>query len=314
VTLDLLQRAPGDVLVAGRLVAALHRQDPDREIVLNAPRADEIFKLDPRVRVDPNARADLTVNYQKTVDRAMTGDASARYLRAAIDSYESQTGERLPEVSLLPEIALAPDEPTVPIDGPYWVLAAGSKWDMPVKQAPHTLFEGLVRETPDTQWVQVGGIGGDPRSAHRQVAVEGALNLIGATKLRSLFAIIARSSGVVCHLSLPMLVAAAFRVPCVVLAGGREPASLHRVDPAEWPTFSYLGASDRFTCAVNGCRRRFAAPAHGVVAYPQGYCCDHPVEDAVYGSVAGCLADIGVGRVVHEVRRLQSGAVALPVR
>jgi hypothetical protein len=305
VLLKLAQRAPGDTVCASRLVEALARAHPGRPVAVDSVGADEFFRFD--TRVSP-AAPDMTLvelNYRHPIDAAYMG-WPLLYLDAPLLSYWRQTGEVLPEPEPFPSLVLGPDEAAAPLAGSYWVLAAGSKWDAPLKQAPAALFETLVRETPEIRWLQVGDLERH-RGGSRQHPIEGAECLLGGTSLRELLWLVAHAAGVVCHLSLPFMLAAAFRRPCVVLAGGREPASLHVYPEADWPTFRYLGAAPRFGCAANGCRRRIAAPAHAVAPYPPGWLCDEPAPDPVFGAVGGCLGAVDPGHVVGLVRALNTG-------
>jgi hypothetical protein len=140
---------------------------------------------------------------------------------------------------------------------------------------------------------------------HRQSRIACAENLIGQTSLRELIRLVAHAKGVVGHLSLPFLLAAAFRRPCVVIAGGREPVHMHTYDTRYWSTFRYFAAPPQYTCTLegNGCRKRGVQLGLGGVPGQEIFC-PHPVADEEYGAVAGCMADQPIQQIVATVRAL----------
>jgi len=117
---------------------------------------------------------------------------------------------------------------------PYWLLVAGGKSDFTIKwwapdrwQAVVDHFQGKI------QFAQVGA------AEHHHPALSGVIDLRGKTSLRDLIRLVYHSQGVLTPVSLLMHLAAAVPLrpssldsrpkpsplrPCVVVAGGREPA------------------------------------------------------------------------------------------
>lgn len=305
--LRLRQRAPGDAVAASRLVAALHLRDPATRLAVEGPAAAELFRHDPRVTPDGTGLSPVTLDYGPTIDLAAAG-GRALYLDAPLASFIAQTRVPLPPTPPRPDLRLADaerDPGTLPAGlaaRGYWLLAAGSKSDMPLKQLAAATLDGLDGLTPGVRWVQVGAVAPSGALRHRQHAWPYCLNLLGRTSLRELMCLVYHARGVVCGVSLPMLLACAFRTPCVVVAGGREAEALHRVP--DWPTLAYLTGSRTRPCErATGCWRQFARAAHAD-PYPPGTLCAGPREDRVWGAVGGCLADVTVTQLAAEVRRL----------
>lgn len=264
--------APGDTVAASALVRDLAAHRPKYRLFVEGAFAEDLFRYDPRVAVGAPADATVVaVEFRRAMDAART-DRTRRYLAAAHDCYRAQTGDPLPLDDVRPSLCLGPAEWVRPDPEPYAVVASGVKSDIPLKQAPPALFAAVVAATADLRWKQVGRT--EPgRIKHVQRAIPGAENLLGRTDLRQLVRLVAHARVVLCHTSLPMLLAAAFRVPCVVLGGGREDPWYHACDGV-----TYLHAVGRLGCCLTaGCRAVFPRPAHAG-PYPLGTVCADPVN------------------------------------
>lgn len=112
-------------------------------------------------------------------------------------------------------------------DIPFWIIAAGGKYDIPIKWWSTERYQRVVDHFRGRmQFVQVGGWG------HHHPALEGVIDLRGKTNLRELIRLVYHSQGVLCGVTSLMHLAAAVPLkdpcighrPCVVVAGSREPA------------------------------------------------------------------------------------------
>jgi ADP-heptose:LPS heptosyltransferase len=142
---------------------------------------------------------------------------------------------------------------------PYWVMAAGGKYDFTIKWWHRRRWQAVVDHfRKDLLFVQVGEKG------HYHPPLKGVVDLRGKTSLRDLVRLIYHANGVVCPITLPMHLAAAVPVPegrkrlrsCIVIAGGREPAHWE-----QYPGHHFLhtiGALD--CCARGGCWKSRTVP------------------------------------------------------
>lgn len=264
--------APGDTVGVSAFVRDYTTAFPDSRLSVNSCRADEIFAHDDRVTRIPPQTTPITLRYRPTIDAART-DPNRRYMYAAHDSFETVTGVRLPRGSAKPSLILSRDERTPPRQQPYAVVAGGSKADIATKQSPPELFREVVAKTQHLNWVQVGRTDG-VRIKDRQWLIPYTANLLGKTSVRELMRLIAHASVVLCHTSLPMLLAAAFDVPCIVVGGGRESPSL----------FTGLGVTYLDTlgqldcCKLQACKALYPIQTHSEVPYPSGTVCSDPVQ------------------------------------
>ena len=112
-------------------------------------------------------------------------------------------------------------------DIPFWIVAAGGKYDLTIKWWDVKRFQEVVnRFRGRIQFVQVGSRG------HCHPKLEGVVDLRGKTDPRQLIRLVYHSQGVLCPVTGLMHLSAAVKCkwrgwqtrPCVVIAGGREPA------------------------------------------------------------------------------------------
>lgn len=266
------RRGVGDTLTASALVRDAHNHRPDIRLSVEGTAAEEIFRHDPRVYPAGPNTTDVPVSHKALIDRSRT-DRTARYVYAVHEQFEAATGISVPRGRPVPSIILTPDEsPTTP-PRPYGVVASGVKLDILLKQYPTDYFAEAVAAVPEIDWIQVGAVH-DGRKMHVQRALPGCQNLLGKTALRTLFSVIAGASVVLCHVSLPMLAAAAFGVPCVVLDGGLEDPWLY--DDSGVDVLHTIGRLP--CCAARGCRKCSPVKPHNDSAFPENWSCVDPVQ------------------------------------
>ncbi len=135
-------------------------------------------------------------------------------------------------------------------DIPFWIIAAGGKYDITVKWWDTRRYQEVVnRLAGKVQFVQVGELG------HHHPRLDGIIDLRGQTHLRELIRLVYHSEGIVCPTTALMHLAAAVeskhgwtrRRPCVVIAGGREPAHWE-----QYPGHHYLHTIGALPCCANG--------------------------------------------------------------
>jgi ADP-heptose:LPS heptosyltransferase len=136
---------------------------------------------------------------------------------------------------------------------------AGGKFDFTIKWWHFRRWQAVVDALcGQVRFVQVG----DAR--HYHPALKGVLDLRGETSLRDLIHLVYHAQGVVCPVTLLMHLAAAVESkpgasstrPCVVVAGGREPATWEA-----YPGHRFLHTIGQLPCcATGGCWRARSVP------------------------------------------------------
>lgn len=249
-------QAPGDLVVMTVALRDLHLTYPgmfQTQVVSCYP---EVFYKNPYCSVIEN-KSDLVwhnIWYKKWKDAYM--ETGHHFTDAFISEFDEQLGVSIKKTSIWPELYLTQDEMSpaylekFEIKKPYWVINAGIKMDMPLKQYPPFYWQTVINylNQEKTKFgiplVQAGN------SFDMQPELVGVKNLVGKTNnLRDYFALMYHSEGSMGHVSLQMHVAAAFRKPCVIVAGGREGWRWEA-----YPGQQYLGVTGLLSCAgLNGC-------------------------------------------------------------
>jgi ADP-heptose:LPS heptosyltransferase len=135
-------------------------------------------------------------------------------------------------------------------DIPFWIVAAGGKFDVTIKWWQTERYQQVVDHfRGKIQFVQVGEWG------HHHPRLEGVIDLRGKTNVRELIRLVYHSEGVLCgvtalmHLAaaVPMRSSPAVNRPCVVVAGGREPAHWEA-----YPDHQFIHTTGALSCCVRG--------------------------------------------------------------
>ncbi len=135
---------------------------------------------------------------------------------------------------------------------PYWIVVAGGKYDVPIKWWESRRFQEVVDYfRGKIQFVQVGEWG------HHHPQLEGVIDLRGKTDMRQLIRLVYHAQGVLCPVTSLMHLAAAIETkrprhgsrPCVVIAGGREPAHWEA-----YPNHQFIHNNGSMQCSsLGGC-------------------------------------------------------------
>ena len=133
-------------------------------------------------------------------------------------------------------------------DIPFWIIGAGGKYDVTIKWWSSVRYQEVVDYfRGKIQFVQVG------QSGHHHPRLEGVIDLRGQTTLRELVRLVYHAQGVVCGVTALMHLSAAVETrmhssrPCVVIAGGREPAHWEA-----YPGHQFMHTLGALRCCRNG--------------------------------------------------------------
>jgi ADP-heptose:LPS heptosyltransferase len=189
-------------------------------------------------------------------------------------------------------------------DIPFWIVAAGGKYDIPIKWWDHHRYQRVVDHFRGRiQFVQVGSYG------HHHPALSGVIDLRGQTDLRELVRLVYHAQGVLCGVTSLMHLAAAVPAkvgnpavkPCVVIAGGREPAHWEA-----YPGHQYISTCGALPCcAKEACWRSRVRPLGDGDERdrPEAMCLD------VRGGLPRCMEMITPKDVIRRVEMYFEGGV-----
>lgn len=133
----------------------------------------------------------------------------------------------------------------------FWIIIAGGKNDFTAKWYNPDCYQEVINYFKDKiLFVQCG------ESGHWHPPLKNTINLIGKTDIRQFIRLIYHSIGVLCPVTFAMHASAAIPVkrgrffknrPCVVVAGGREPAQWEA-----YPNHRFLSMNGALSCCDNG--------------------------------------------------------------
>ncbi len=135
-------------------------------------------------------------------------------------------------------------------DIPFWIVAAGGKYDVTIKWWQTERYQRVINHFRGRiQFVQIGEYG------HHHPRLDGVIDLRGRTNLRELIRLVYHSQGVLCPVTGVMHLAAAIETrpgqpanrPCVVIAGGREPAHWEA-----YPNHQFIHTTGVLPCCTEG--------------------------------------------------------------
>ena len=187
-------------------------------------------------------------------------------------------------------------------DLPFWIIVAGGKFDFTIKWWDARRYQEVVDHfRGKIQFVQVGELG------HHHPPIKGAIDLRGRTDLRQLIRLVHHAQGVLCGVTALMHFAAAVPTradrpphrPCVVVAGGRE--------PAHWEAYPFhqfihtIGALS--CCQQGGCwRARTRALGDGAEQDAKDNLCTN-----LSGDLPRCMDMIDAAEVIRRIETYFAG-------
>jgi len=284
--------APGDLVACTALIRDLYEQYPGIRLSVRSKGGHrELFRDDYRISHPTLSSKPVVIDFAPSINCAAV-DRTKRYVYCPHESFEAQTGIQVVRGDPRPSLVCSAERPWK-LPANYGLVFSGYKVDMPVKAWPTERFQEVVDRTSDiVSWCQAGEIH-DGWYPQNQDLIARTTNLLGESDLYETMRLIKYASVVLCHTSMPMLMAAAFGTPCVVIGGGREHPWL----------FDGLGVDYLHTvgdiecCADRGCMKSIAK-----VGTPgNGHYCDRPVWTSLR-VVGECMERIAVDRVISSIR------------
>lgn len=296
---------PGDNVVLTAAVRDLHRSYPDQFVTDVRSHFREIWSYNPNITTisdnDPEAEhitCLCPMIRQSNVLPRHCIEGFSDYIGRRLDA-DIHLTELKGDIHLHPaELAMSSQlEEAFGYSGAYWIISSGGKNDFTVKWWDARRYQRIVDHFRGRiQFVQVGAAG----DFHPEL--NGAFDLRGRTDLRQLIRLVHRSQGVICGVTLLMHLAAALpmeggarRRPCVVVAGGREPASWEA-----YPGHQLIHTIGMLPCCeAGGCWRARTFPLRDSSQFnnEQYLCLD------VVGSLPRCMDMIRADDVISRVEK-----------
>lgn len=297
--------SPGDTLMLTAAVRDLHRTYPGRfETDVRTP-SPELWEnnpyLTPLDEADPEVQS-FACHYP-LIHRS--NQAPYHFIHGYIEHLNEALKLNVKPTEFRGDIHLSDEEKKRPSlveemlgePRPYWVMAAGGKYDYTIKWWHRRRWQQVVDHFQDQiLFVQVG------QKGHYHPRMRDALDLRGKTSLRDMIRLIYHADGVVCPVTFHMHLAAAVPLPprrkrlrgCVVVAGGREPAHWE-----QYPGHQFLHTIGQFDCcATGGCwKARTVALGDGSPLDDPGQLC----SDVTGEGLPKCMSSLTVPKVNEAI-------------
>ena len=239
------RQALGDILMMSAGIRDLKKAFPDWPIGVSTT-AMHIWDHNPHIdRNLTTENAEIVEIGPSYLTNASNRD-DRHFANAFRISIEEKLGISIPQGPIKPDIWMTEEEIKTPIiEPPYWIIVAGEKGDWTAKTYPFGRWQEIVSMLSDITFVQVGAA----EHRHPPLVGKNVINLIGKTQdretgIRDLFRLFYFAEGSMGLVSFQMHLAAAFGMPCVVIAGAREPARFTR-----YPNHQYLCTDGCLPCA-----------------------------------------------------------------
>lgn len=251
--------APGDCVMATALARDIKLAFPAWFVDIHGCCAEIFRKENPRLSAMKAEDSEA-----ETIQLIWRGESTGgHWSQDATGQAERILRVKIPRTADHGELFLAKDQKPHPADGePYWVLVAGGKQSCTVKIPDMRMIQEVINRTPKIRWVRIGNANGnDGGDTHIHPPLRGLnlIDFIGKTDWRRVVHLIAHAQGVLCGITAAMHIAAAFGVPAVVVAGGRE--SEKWIGGEGITLLSTVGQLD--CCKTGGCWKSLTVPLDG---------------------------------------------------
>lgn len=210
--------------------------------------------------------------------------------------------------------------------GPFWIIMSGGKTDFTTKLWDPSRYQEVVNYFKGTiQFVQVGESHGPAMDEngkltgkHFHPPLDGVIDLRGKTDMRQLIRLVYHSQGIVCPITFLMHAAATVEMkyippknrPCVVVAGGREPAQWEA-----YPHHQYINRNGTLDCCDNGgCWKSRCQLIGDGDKKDYENVCTKPVDISKDFRIPKCMDMISAEEVINRIKLYFEGGVVSYVK
>jgi len=316
-------QSPGDIVMLTATIRDLHLAWPGqfRTDVLLTRENRELFLNNPFIT--PLERNAPTTNLLHA--HYFCGDTANvlpyHFIHGFRLDFEQRLGLAIPATAFKGDIHLTDAERVHPFPElagkDIWLIDAGGKADFTAKHWEFARFQAVVDALPEVHFAQIGA----KEHLHQALHGRNVTQMVGKTTIRQLVRLMYQAQGVITPVSFPMHLSAAVPLnpryhvhpvancrvpqrPCVVIAGGREPAHWEA-----YPTHAYLHTCGQLDCCLHGGCWRSRAHRRNDGWKQDSSLCFKPVTTASGQIIPSCLDMITTDTVVEAVRRFRA---ALP--
>ena len=300
-------QSPGDNLMLTAAVRDLHAAHPGEFKTDVRTSADAIWLHNPHRTPLWEGQSGVEILDMHYPLIHQSNQRPYHFIHGYVQYLEEKLRLRIPLTRFHGDIHLSPEEKQAPLNGKasgicenFWIIIAGGKYDFTTKWWDPASYQKVVDHfRGKIQFVQCGEEG------HWHPRLNGVVDLIGKTSLREFIRLMHHAAGVVCPVTFAMHLAAAVETksgraqnrPCVVLAGGRE--------PAHWETYphhQFLSTVGTLSCcAEGGCWRSRCQSVGDGDEKDRRDLCEKPVQVRPDLRIAKCMHMITPEDVIRRI-------------
>jgi ADP-heptose:LPS heptosyltransferase len=249
-------QSPGDVVMLTAAVRDLHAAHPGQFVTDVRTSAEDLWLHNPHITQLQERESGVQVLEMHYPLIHHCNQRPYHFIHGYAQFLEEQLGVCVPVTRFHGEVYLSDEEKRSPLPAEwavpdrFWIIVAGGKYDFTAKWWEPASYQAVVDHFRDKiRFVQCGEAG------HWHRLLDGVTNLVGRTNLREFVQLVHRADGVVCPVTFAMHLAAAVETPaaqrgtrpCVVIAGGREPAHWEA-----YPNHQFLSTNGALSCCLQG--------------------------------------------------------------
>lgn len=249
-------QSPGDVLMLTAAVRDLKLAHPDVEIGVRTT-AKALWENNPHINHKMReSDADIVISSEYDLIN-QSNQLPYHFIHGFRMDLEKKLDLTIPATCFHGDIHLSDEEKNwvsqieeTGHKNDYWIIMAGGKYDFTAKWWNPSSYQRVVNKLKtEVKFVQCGS------SEHWHPKLSGVIDMIGKTDIRQFVRLMYHAQGVVCPVTFAMHLAAAVPTkggmpknrPCVVIAGGREPAQWEA-----YPHHRYLSTNGSLMCCDDG--------------------------------------------------------------
>jgi ADP-heptose:LPS heptosyltransferase len=311
-------QSPGDIIMLTAAVRDLKIAHPHIEIGVRTA-ASEIWDNNPYINRDINEKnADKVIRAEYNLIHK-SNQLPYHFIHGFVQDLEQKLNLKIPITAFHGDIHLSDEEKgwisqveELGHKNNFWIIMAGGKYDFTAKWWNPQYYQKVVNKLKtEVKFVQCGS--GD----HWHTPLNGVINLVGNTGIRQFIRLMYHAQGVVCPVTFAMHLAAAVPVkdgmpknrPCVVIAGGREPAQWEA-----YPHHRYLSTNGALMCCDNGgCwKSRCQKVGDGDEKDKEENLCHNRVEITEDLCIPKCMDMVKPVDVIRAVRMYFDGGAIKP--
>ena len=308
-------QSPGDIVMLSAAVRDLHVAYPGRYQTDVRTSADAIWQNNPYVtplREGDSGVVQLDMHYPLI---HQSNQRPYHFLHGYVQYLEQHLDIRVPVTAFKGDIHLSAEEKQSPPPGRergvperFWIVIAGGKYDFTAKWWNPANYQAVIDHFRDRiTFVRCG------ESGHWHPPLQGVVDLVGQTTLREFIRLMYHAEGVLCPVTLAMHLAAAVETkpglphirPCVVVAGGREPAHWEA-----YPNHQFISTNGTLPCcAQGGCWKSRCQVVGDGDPKDKRELCEQPIQISDELRVPKCMDIITPDEVIRRIELYYHGGV-----